>query len=761
MIRRDIITTIGEKFYKENIESGEWSYSKSLGKKLSGHQFLDIRFVDGNISIVVETKQSFTKKDRNQLFRYIELEKELTGNDVIGILANTNNDDIEVWKNDKFLQKEVKLKTFEEYKEMFETATTNDKEKIMKSTYRLNEMMHANDIDEVLRSQFVGTCLLALKNKLNYERLSTAQIIAGIGEILSNLLNQDVSTARGGKLNILCTNILTNQKVRTLQSENFIKLLDYINDNILPFIDDKTNLGQDLLNLFFTTFNKYVGKKDKNQAFTPNHIVDFMCKVARIDRNSVVFDPTCGSGAFLVQAMTQALNNCRTKAEKDAVKKNQIFGIESEERAFGLSTTNMLIHGDGNSNVINANCFDKADWIEKAGIDIVLMNPPYNAKPVNISKNITKNWGNSKKEDPTKGFCFVNYTANQVRNGVLLCLLPLSCAIGNSKETREYKKKMLENNTLDAVFTLPPEMFHPGASVNACCMVFKLNKPHPDNYETFFGYYKDDGHIKKKNLGRVDVKNQWDDIEKEWLDLYENRTEKDGISIKKQVNHNLEWLAEAYIKTDYTKLSNKDFEKTLKNYLAYLIVMEDYIKHIYDKSSSLTITKNNSSNVILNLNISTWKTFSLKNIFYKFENCKCSNATDLLEDGDEIYYIGAKKNNNGIMNKVMKNNDLLTKGNCIVFICDGQGSVGYSNYMAHDFIGSTTLTVGYNKNLNQYIGMFLVSILDKERYKYSFGRKYRTNIETTKIKLPVDKDGNPDWKFMEDYIKSLPYGDLI
>ncbi|GHU27959.1 hypothetical protein FACS1894152_5250 [Bacilli bacterium] len=374
-------------------------------------------------------------------------------------------------------------------------------------------------------------------------------------------------------MGILSVNILTNQKVRQLTPENFICILDYISKNILPFINTDNNAGQDLLNLFFTTFNKYVGKKDKNQAFTPDHIVHFMCRVAKINKNSKVLDPTCGSGAFLVQAMTQALKNCDNKAEELQVKQNQIFGIECEEKAFGLSTTNMLIHGDGNSNIINANCFYKGEWIEDSGINVILMNPPYNAKPVNISKEITKNWKKGLKEDPTKGFCFVNYAADKVKHGKLLCLLPLACAIGGkSKEIREQKQKILENNTLDAVFTFPPEMFHPGAGANACCMVFTLGIPHEvSDKDTFFGYFKDDGFIKKKNLGRVDVKNQWDSIEVEWLDLFNHTKVKAGLSVTKKITANDEWLAEAYMQTDYSQLSQNDFQQTVNDYLAFLV----------------------------------------------------------------------------------------------------------------------------------------------------------------------------------------------
>lgn len=154
-----------------------------------------------------------------------------------------------------------------------------------------------------------------------------------------------------------------------------------------------------------------------------------------------------------------------------------------------------------------------------------------------------------------------------------------------------------------------------------------------------------------------------------------------------------------------------------------------------------------------------WKYFNLagKNGIFKIEACKCSNAGDLLEEGTDIEYIGAKKDCNGFMYHVKSNPNLTTKGNCIIFICDGQGSVGYANYIDHDFIGSTTLAVGYNEHLNEKTGLFIVTVLDLERYRYSFGRKYKPNLTKAKIKLPATPEGKPDWAFMENYIDSLGY----
>jgi len=152
-----------------------------------------------------------------------------------------------------------------------------------------------------------------------------------------------------------------------------------------------------------------------------------------------------------------------------------------------------------------------------------------------------------------------------------------------------------------------------------------------------------------------------------------------------------------------------------------------------------------------------WKSFSMSDIF-QLEKCKCSNATELLDDGNEIAYVGAKKNDNGIMRYVQNVENLITKGDCVVFIGDGQGSVGFCTYQPVDFIGSTTLTAGYNVNLNKFNAQFLITILDLERYRYSFGRKYGHNVvKDSKIKLPSTLNGFPDWQFMEDYIKSLPY----
>lgn len=597
MIRTDMISTVGRAYLTSNIENDEYSYPKAFSessltfvpiRNSAGRAFekLDIRFVKDNVTVLIETKQNFTKADEEQLSAYVEYEKALTGNKTVAILANTVNDNVKVWRgvvsDSDLMPKETSLRSMDEYVDFY-TSKINDKEKLMQNTYKLNELLHRHSIPEKLRSQFVGTCLLALKNGLDYPTpsLTAAQIRTGVKEVLEELLNSDINKAE--KLALLNRNVLGDQYIRQLNIAAFREILNFIENNILPFINDKSTSGQDLLKLFFVTFNKYVGKSDKNQAFTPDHITDFMSKITGVNKHSVVLDPCCGSGSFLVRAMTQALDDCATAAEQENVKKHQIFGIEFDENVYGLATTNMLIHSDGNSNIRQGSCFDLADWIKEAKPNVILMNPPYNGQRIHLPEKYVATWGNNKKEDPSKGLYFVKYIADTLNSinlqAKLAVLLPVACAIGTSGEIARLKREILEENTLDAVFTLPNEIFYPGASASACCMVFKIGTKHYDvsNPDTFFGYCKDDGFKKKKNLGRVEQidtstgNSKWVEIEREWIELYRNRRSVDGLSATHKVNGDDEWLCEAYMKTDYTKLTEQDFQQTINDYFAYLV----------------------------------------------------------------------------------------------------------------------------------------------------------------------------------------------
>jgi type I restriction enzyme M protein len=615
--RIKIIDKVGTQYNVGNIESGEFSYPmalKSVNKEIkdyqkgtagSNHQYLDIRFENERLAILVECKNKFSKWDKKkiqkQLQDYVRYEKAYSDKRIVAILAETEGNDVWVWygqsviiDDEHRIVEETKLKTFEEYEDIC-FGKVNDKIKVVDSIKFLNEKLHSDGINEKLRSQFVGTCLLALKNGLVFENIKEsinpktgkplnpeAIVINNIKDILEGLLTKSGSLNKASKLAILNNKVLDDQDVQSLTYTELSDILKFIDKNIVPFINDKNTAGQDLLNLFFTTFNKYVGKSDKNQAFTPDHICSFMSKVLGVNKHSRVLDPCCGSGAFLVRAMTDAMDDCDSESERDMVKQDQIFGVEYEAGAFGLASTNMLIHGDGNSNVVQDSLFNRGKWIEDNNINAVLMNPPYNATKKFCDLEYTKTWNGKKKEDPSKGFHFVEWVARHVSPMCKMAvLLPMQAAIGSSRDVKEFKKKMLDNYTLDAVFSLPVEIFYPGAAAVAVCMIFDLSQKHEKaNRDTFFGYYRDDKFTKRKSLGRVEMTDNngnslWSKTEELWLDLYKNKKKVPGLSVMKKVNWKDEWLAEAYMETDYSQLKTDSFQKVINEYLSYMVKIGD------------------------------------------------------------------------------------------------------------------------------------------------------------------------------------------
>ena len=248
MIRADIIATVGRDYLTSNIENDEFSYPKAYtsaalpftpirNRADRAFEKLDIRFVKDNVSVLVETKQNFhtgLEDAKEQLSAYVEYEKALTGNKIVAILANTTNNDVMVWRGvvseGDFMRQETALRTMDEYVDFY-TSKINDKEKVMQNTYKLNEMLHRHSIPEKLRSQFVGTCLLALKNGLDYSTpsLTAAQIRTRIKEVLEDLLNSDINKAE--KLALLNRNVLGDQYVRQLTIAAFREILKFIEDS--------------------------------------------------------------------------------------------------------------------------------------------------------------------------------------------------------------------------------------------------------------------------------------------------------------------------------------------------------------------------------------------------------------------------------------------------------------------------------------------------------------------------------------------------
>jgi len=228
-----------------------------------------------------------------------------------------------------------------------------------------------------------------------------------------------------------------------------------------------------------------------------------------------------------------------------------------------LACSNMYIHQDGKTNIIHGNCFKKTiiEKIKKFKPTVGFLNPPYKA--------------NKKKDIEELSFLRNNLECLEL-GGICIAIVPMQSALAQKGKVYEEKQQLLQKHTLEAVLSMPDELFfNSKVGVVSCIMVFTAHKPHPKNKETFFGYYKEDGFVKRKTKGRINSFGKWESIKEEWLTHFINRKPKLGFSINQIVTAKDEWCAEAYMKTDYSTLSKDEFVKSLKN---YVFINELYLK---------------------------------------------------------------------------------------------------------------------------------------------------------------------------------------
>jgi type I restriction enzyme M protein len=219
----------------------------------------------------------------------------------------------------------------------------------------------------------------------------------------------------------------------------------------------------------------------------------------------------------------------------------------------------MYIHQDGKTNIINGSCFEE-DIIKEVKAKkptVGFLNPPYKG---------------DKKTDTDEFEFILNNLECLVDGGTCIAIVPMQTALATSGKVLEFKKQLLAKHTLEAVLSMPDELFfNSKVGVVSCIMIFTAHKPHDKNVETYFGYYKNDGFEKRKNIGRTDVNGKWESIKEKWVNYYKRRKEEPGFSVKRFVTAEMEWCAESYLETDYSTIVDEDFEDTILNYITFLV----------------------------------------------------------------------------------------------------------------------------------------------------------------------------------------------
>lgn len=338
----------------------------------------------------------------------------------------------------------------------------------------------------------------------------------------------------------------------------FKEIISRICDNVWPYINVYHDF--DVVGQFYGEFLKYTAgdKKALGIVLTPRHVAELFSLIANVGPKSKVLDICAGTGGFLISAMQQMLKKAVTEEERNDIKKNRLIGIENNPKMFALAASNMILRGDGKANLHQASCFDDAviNAIKKLKPNVGMLNPPY---------------AQSKSDAELHELYFVKQMLDCLEPGSMaIAIVPMSCAISPNP----MREELMKHHTLDAVMSMPQELFYP-VGVVTCIMVWIAGTPHAkSNLKTWFGFWRDDGFTKTKHLGRVDLYDRWSAIRDRWVEMYRNREVHAGESILAKVTHADEWVAEAYMETDYSTISKADFERELKKYIVFNIMNE-------------------------------------------------------------------------------------------------------------------------------------------------------------------------------------------
>lgn len=436
--------------------------------------------------------------------------------------------------------------------------------RLLDYTKELNQELQDKKIKERLRALLISGILIALKNdrfKAEYKNYQTTQLLVTnlFNSISAELEKSDVPDRNKKSLVRGFEFITTNQSINNPSAEGKKYLTDLISNcdsRINGFM--VTHRYIDTISQFYVEFLRYANNdKGLGIVLTPPHITELFCELAQIDKDSVVLDNCAGTGGFLVSAMKRMLEDANGDIAKEKhIKDWQLVGIEYDEEIYTLLISNMIVHRDGRTNIRWEDCFniDAKVLKKKFQPNVGLLNPPY------------KNKGKGTEE---LEFVLNNLSMLE-KGGTCIAIMPMSCVIDTKGESYLLKKKILENNTLEAVLSMPEELFY-NSKVNTvtCAVIIRAGYKHPEDKKTWFGYCRDDGFVKRKNRGRIDAFHTWQDIKKRWVSAYINRDEIAGFSLKRHVTAEMEWCAEAYMETDYGQLSKDDFMRTVRNFYLF------------------------------------------------------------------------------------------------------------------------------------------------------------------------------------------------
>ncbi|MCQ2601791.1 MAG: SAM-dependent methyltransferase [Treponema sp.] len=478
------------------------------------------------------------------------------------------------------------------------------KSKAELSTYakELNKLMHNHNITAPQRVLYVSGMLLSMQDIFENKDSSDERKLIQEGLIPEDLKGLLTESKRDGilitsqideflkakgipeekrKLMIASFNEISKDKQRDEPTNLFpqvSKLIKeekvsankqifiYIYNNIYLQIDAFSK-NLDIMGELYSEFLKYAlgDGKELGIVLTPPYVTKMMAQILNITYKNKVMDLATGSAGFLISSMELMINSANeefskgsTKAKEiiEEIKKKRLLGVELNAEMFTLAATNMILRGDGSSNIQKGSSFDKPDSLyTDFNADRILLNPPFTFEE--------------------NGMPFIAYGLDRMQKGGLGAII-IQDSAGSGKAVKS-NQQILKNHTLVASIKMPVDLFQPMAGVQTSIYIFEAGTPHDYEKTVKFIDFSNDGY---KRTSRSLI--EQDEPIKRYSDII--KIFKSGKNAKSKIEANwdldatytedfitdsgTDWNFGAHIKID-TKPTLEDFKKTVADYLAW------------------------------------------------------------------------------------------------------------------------------------------------------------------------------------------------
>lgn len=331
--------------------------------------------------------------------------------------------------------------------------------------------------------------------------------------------------------------------------------VEFLNKSVFQNIQ-YIHSAEDWIGLFYGEFMSYSGGDGQSLGIvlTPKHITTLFCDLLELKPTDRVLDPCCGTGGFLIAAMHDMLRQTADEQQRRSIKRDQLFGIELQSYMFTIATTNMILRGDGKSNLHNLDFLKQnTSQLQQKQCTVGMMNPPYSQ--------------GSKTNPNLYEISFTEHLLNcMVEGGRVAVIVPQSSFTGKTKEEQAVKDSILKKHTLEGVITLNKNTFY-GVGTNPCIAVFTAGIPHSKDHICKFINFEDDGYEVSKHIGLVETASA-KDKRQHLLDVWRGAEAPSKFCVRTTIEAEDEWLHAFYYFNDEIP-TEADFERTMADYLTF------------------------------------------------------------------------------------------------------------------------------------------------------------------------------------------------